>query len=157
MKLMRLVLAVLFMSLVVPALAQEGGTSNMDILRDKLKADKKLVVAANMQLSDAEGQAFWPVYEDYQNDLAKINAQMGKVILAYADAYKKGPVPDDVAKELMSDALDVEEAELKLKREYMPKIEKTVGAAKAARYLQIENKIRAAIKYELADGIPLVK
>ncbi len=27
---------------------------------------------------------------------------------------------------------------------------------KVARYLQIENKIRAVIKYELADGIPLV-
>lgn len=157
MRLMRIVLVALAMSLAVPALAQEGSTSNMEILRDKLKADKKLVVAANMQLSDAEGQAFWPVYEEYQQDLMKINAQLGKVILAYADAYKKGAVPDDVAKELMSDALDVEEAELKLKREYMPKIEKTVGAAKAARYLQIENKIRAAIKYELADGIPLVK
>lgn len=157
MKIMRIVLVALAMSLAVPALAQEGSTSNMEILRDKLKADKKLVVAANMQISDAEGKAFWPVYEAYQNDLRQINVRLGKVIGAYADAYKKGAVPDDVAKGLMSDALDVEAAELQLKRAYLPKIEEALGAAKAARYLQIENKIRAAIKYELADGIPLVK
>ena len=28
---------------------------------------------------------------------------------------------------------------------------------KAARYLQIENKIRALIKYDLASGVPLVR
>ena len=49
-------------ALAAPALAQTG-TSNMDILRQKIKADKKLVVAANLQLTDAEGKAFWPVAE----------------------------------------------------------------------------------------------
>jgi len=157
MKFMRVVLVALFMTMAVPAIAQEGGTSNMDILREKVKADKKLIVAANMQLTDAEGKTFWPIYEDYQNDLKKINAQMGKVILAYAEAYKKGAVTDEAARGLMNDALAVEESELQLKRAYLPKIEKSVGAVKAARYIQIENKIRAAIKYELAGDIPLVK
>jgi hypothetical protein len=157
MKFMHVVFLALFMTMAVPAIAQEGGTSNMDILREKVKADKKLIVAANMQLTDAEGKTFWPIYEDYQNDLKKINAQMGKVILAYAEAYKKDAVTDEVARGLMNDALAVEESELQLKRAYLPKIEKSVGAVKAARYIQIENKIRAAIKYELAGDIPLVK
>ena len=42
------------------ALAQTTGTSNMDILRQKVKADKKLVVAQNLKLTDAEGATFWP-------------------------------------------------------------------------------------------------
>lgn len=157
MKILRFVLIVLFMSMMSPAFAQAGDTGNMDILLEKIRADKKLVVAANMGLTDAEGQKFWPVYGEYQHDLTKINDQMVKVISAYADAYKKGPLLDNVAKDLMRDAMDVEEAELKLKRKYMPIVEKTLGAAKAARYLQIESKIRAAIKYELAGKIPLVK
>ncbi len=157
MKLIQVALVALSMSLAVPAMAQQGATSNMEILREKIKADKKLVVAANMQLNETEAQAFWPVYEEYQKELKQLNAQLGKVILAYADAYKKGTVTDDVARKLMNDALAVEDAELQLKRTYIPKVEKTVGALKAVRYVQIENKIRAAIKYELADGIPLVK
>jgi hypothetical protein len=157
MKFIQIVLIALSMSLAVPAFAQEAATSNMEILRDKMKADKKLVVAANMKLTDAEGQAFWPVYEEYQKELGKINDQLGSVIAAYADAYKADAVTDEVSRKLVKDALAVEESELKLKRTYMPKVEKAVGAVKAARYMQIENKIRAIVKFELADAIPLVK
>lgn len=157
MKMLRFVLIILCMSMMAPAFAKDGDTANMDILREKMKADKKLVVAANMGLTDAEGQKFWPIYEGYQRDLKKVNEQMLKVITAYADAYNKGPLSDNVAKNLLRDAMDVEEAELKLKRKYAPIVEKSIGAAKAARYMQVESKIRAALKYEMADQIPLVK
>lgn len=157
MKMLRFVLIVLCMSMMAPVFAKDGDTANMDILREKMKADKKLVVAANMGLTDAEGQKFWPIYEGYQRDLKKVNEQMLKVITAYADAYNKGPLSDSVAKNLLRDAMDVEEAELKLKHKYAPIVEKSIGAAKTARYMQIESKIRAALKYEMADQIPLVK
>ena len=68
------------------ALAQTSGTSNMDILRQKVKADKKLVVAENLKLTDAEGTAFWPVYDAYQKDLQAINQRLTAATLAYADA-----------------------------------------------------------------------
>ena len=64
----------------------------MEILRQKVKADKKLVVAQNLQLTDAEGAKFWPLYEAYQKDLQAINQRLLAAIAAYADAYNKGPV-----------------------------------------------------------------
>jgi hypothetical protein len=137
-------------------MAQTPGTTNMEILRQKIKADKKLVVAENLKLTDAEGTAFWPVYDAYQKDLQQINKRLAAVVLAYADAYNKGPVGNDVAKKLLDEAVAVDEAEVKLKVSYIPKILATLPATKAARYVQIENKIRAAIRYELAEGIPLV-
>jgi Spy/CpxP family protein refolding chaperone len=139
------------------AMAQTTGTTNMEILRQKLKGDKKLVVAQNLKLTDAEGTAFWPVYDAYQKDLQQINQRLGAVVLAYADAYNKGPVANDVAKKLLDEALAVDDAEAKLKASYVPKILAALPATKAARYIQIENKIRAAIRYELAEGIPLVQ
>ena len=139
------------------AMAQTTGTANMEILRQKLKSDKKLVVAQNLKLTDAEGTAFWPVYDAYQKDLQQINQRLGAVIVAYADAYNKGPVANDVAKKLLDEALAVDDAEAKLKGSYVPKILAALPATKAVRYIQIENKIRAAIRYELADGIPLVE
>jgi hypothetical protein len=139
------------------AMAQTPATTNMEILRQKIKADKKLVVAQYLQLTDAEGATFWPVYDAYQKDLQQVNQRLASVIQAYADAYNKGPVANDVAKKLLDDALAVDEAELKLKSSYMPKIVGALPITKAARYIQIENKIRAAIRYELADGIPLVQ
>ena len=139
------------------AAAQTTGTTNMDILRQKIKADKRLVVAANLKLTDAEGAAFWPVYDAYQKDLQQVNQRLAAVVVAYADAYNKGPVANDMAKKLLDDAMAVDDAEGKLKVSYVPKILATLPATKAARYIQIENKIRAAIRYELAEGIPLVE
>ena len=141
-----------------PAAAQATPTaSDMQILAQKIKADKKLVVAANMQLTEAEAKGFWPVYEAYQKDLQGINNRLLGTIKKYADAYNKGPVSDETAKTLISEALAVEEAELKLKRSYVPRLEKVVPGMKVARYIQIESKIRAIGKFEMAANIPLVQ
>ena len=153
----RLVMALAMVTgVAVSAMAQTTGT-NMDILRQKIKADKKLVVAENLQLTEKEGAAFWPVYDAYQKDLQQINQRLTKVILGYAEAYKKGPIANDVAKKLLDEAVAVDDAEAKLTRSTLPKILGALPATKAARYVQIENKIRAVIKYELAAGIPLVE
>ena len=143
--------------LAASAMAQTPATNNMEILRQKVKADKKLVVAANLMLTDAEGTAFWPVYEAYQKDLQQINQCMAAVIESYASAYNKGPVANDVAKKLLDESVAIDDAEVKAKSALAPKVLGVLPATKAARYIQIENKIRAAIRYELAAGIPLVQ
>ena len=144
-------------ALAAPAMAQTTATTNMDILRQKVKADKKLVVAENLKLTEAEGAAFWPVYDAYQKDLQQINQRLVAAIKAYADAYNKGPVTNEAAKKLLDDAVAIDDAEAKLKSASVPKVMAVLPATKAARYVQIENKIRAALRYELAAGIPLVE
>jgi len=154
----RLVMALaLAAGLAAPAMAQNTGTTNMEILRQKIKADKKLVVAQNLNLTDAEGKTFWPVYDAYQKDLQQTNQRLAATILAYADAYNKGPVTNEVAKKLLDEALAIDEAEAKLRSAAVPKILAALPATKAARYIQMENKIRAAVRYELAANIPLVE
>ena len=156
---MRVIVAGMFL-FAVPAFAQTGSSAdtNMEILMQKLKADKKLLVANNMELTDAESKAFWPLYDSYQMDLKQVNEQLGNIISEYADAYNqgKGTISNDKAKKLIHEAISVEEQEVKLKRTYADKIGKVLPAAKTARYIQIENKIRAVIKMELARQIPLV-
>jgi hypothetical protein len=144
--------------LAAPAYAQSTSADmDMQILRDKIKADKKVLVASNMQLTDAEATAFWPIYDAYQNDLKAINARLGNAILAYSDAYKAGPISDQTAKKFLDEAIAIDDAEAKLRKDYAAKLTASIPAAKAARYLQIETKIRAAIRYELAANIPLVQ
>jgi hypothetical protein len=137
--------------------AQEKTTdANMQILREKVKADKKLVMAANMDLSEAEAKQFWPIYDSYQKDLQVLDERLGKTILAYADAYNKKSLTDAQAMELTNEVLAIDQDEVALRKTYAAKLGRAIPALKMARYLQIENKIRAAIKYELAAGIPLV-
>jgi hypothetical protein len=140
--------------------AEAGGAAaaHAEILMQKVKADKKLLVASNMDLNDAEGKKFWPLYDGYQKELEQINQRLGKTIKSYADAFNsgQGAVSNETAKKLMGEALAVEEAEVKLKRTYAEKIGKVLPATKAARYIQIETKIRSIIRAELAQQIPLV-
>jgi hypothetical protein len=150
-------LIVAFALIATPGYAQDKSADmNMQILRDKLKADKKVIVASNMQLTDTEAKAFWPLYDAYQNDVKAINERLGNAILAYADAYKAGPISDAAAKKFLDEAIAIDDAEAKLRKDYAAKLTAAIPAAKAARYLQIESKIRAAIRYEMAAAIPLV-
>jgi len=155
MKLVQVVLFAVATLLALPAAAQT--TSDMQILAQKIKADKKVVVAANMQLTEEEAKSFWPVYDAYQKDLQGINQRLLGTIKRYADAYNKGPVSDEAAKKLINEAIAIEDAEVKLKRSYVPKLEKVIPGMKVARYLQIENKIRAVVRYDLVSGVPLAE
>jgi len=149
-------LGAVFLSPLTSAFAQEKTDTNMQILLEKVKADKKLVVAANMDLSEAEATGFWPVYESYQKDLQGLNDRLRKTIIAYADAYNKKTLTDEQAIQLTREALAIDQDEITLRKSYAAKLGNVMPAKKVARYLQIENKIRAAIRYDLAKGIPLV-
>ncbi len=139
-----------------PVLAQGGSNANMEILMEKVKADKKLVVAMNMNLSDAEAKGFWPIYNDYQADLQKVNQRLGVLISDYADSYNSGSISDDTAGKLIKEWLQAEAEEMKLRVANVKKLAKVLPAKKAMRYLQIENKIRALIRFGLAAQVPLV-
>lgn len=158
MTLMKAVILCIVALTAIPAVAQDTQSdTNMEILRDKVKADKKLVVAANMDLNEAEGKAFWPIYDAYQKDLTVINDRLGKTILAYADAYNKKTLTNAQAMQLSNEVLAIDQDEIKLRKAYATQLGVVIPGIKVARYLQIENKIRAAIRYDLAKGIPLVQ
>lgn len=140
-----------------PAVSQDKQAEQMQILREKVKADKKSLVAANMELTASEAKGFWPVYEAYQKDLMAINQRIGKLIESYAADYRANTLTDEKAKKLTAELVAIQKAEAELQASYVPKLSKVLPPKKVARYLQIENKIRAAAKYELAANIPLIE
>jgi hypothetical protein len=141
--------------IVSPVLSQDKPADNMQILRDKIKADKKMLVAANMELTESEAKAFWPVYEQYQNELFLLRSRTVKLIKDYADAYET--VSNDKAKKLLNEFMIIDSLGPKLRQAYLPKFRKVLPEVKVVRYYQIENKINAALMYELATNIPLMK
>ncbi len=79
MKFLKIAVIVLAAVLSQPVIAQsKGGNTDMEILRQKIKADKKLIVASNMQLTEAEAKKFWPIYDSYQSDLSKISVESSR-------------------------------------------------------------------------------
>jgi hypothetical protein len=108
-----------------------------------------------MQLTEAEAKAFWPVYERYQDELFLLRARTRTLINGYAEAYEE--MTNDTAKNLLDEYMTIEALGLKVRQTYLPKFRKVVPDVKVVRYYQIENKINAALIYELAAKIPLIK
>ena len=77
------------------------------------------------------------------------------VIVAYAKEFNANTLTDAKATQLLEQSFAVEEAESKLKRAFLPKLAKALPGRKVARYMQLENKVRALVKYEIAGEVPL--
>jgi len=146
---------VMVMVCVFTVAAQDKQADDMQIVREKVHADKKLLVAENMQLTEAEAKAFWPVYDQYQDELFLLRSRTVKLINDFAGAYEK--MSNETAKKLMDEYMTIESLGPKLRQTYLPKFRKVLPEAKVVRYYQIENKIQAALFYELAKSIPLAK
>jgi hypothetical protein len=138
-----------------PAIAQEKPADNMEIVLEKIRADKKLLVAENLQLTEAEAKGFWPIYGRYQDELFLLRTRTAKLIRDYAEAYDQ--MGNDTAKKLLDEYMTIEALGLKLRQAYLPKFRAVLPEVKVVRYYQIENKIQAALAYELGAKIPLVK
>jgi hypothetical protein len=153
-KLLTLSALVLMLLAALPVTAEEKPGS-MDALRDAIKADKKAYIAEYLQLTQGEGKEFWPYYNSYQFDLQKINDRLVKLINDYAKTFKD--MSDQDAVKMVDAYLAIERDQLKLKELYFRTLRKTLPVKKVARYMQLENKMRALVQYELAARVPLIK
>jgi Spy/CpxP family protein refolding chaperone len=125
-------------------------------IRDQLRTDRKVVIEHNMSLTDAEAKKFWPVYEAFQRELAPIQTRSNRAMLDYINAGDS-TMTNTNARRLLDQLTQAEESEAKVKRAYVAKFSKAVGAKKAARYYQVESKIRAMERYDQATAITLVR
>jgi hypothetical protein len=150
-------MAVITLGFAVSAWSQDKPTNNLEITHEKLKADKKLIVTKYMELTEAEAKNFWPVYEDYQKDLQKINERLLNMLQSYAAGYRDKSLTDEKAKQLLDEWIAIDNDDAKRRASYVPKVMKVLPPKKAARYLQIENEYRILLKYDLAVTVPLVQ
>ena len=137
-----------------PVLAQSV-TDVVELTRSDIQTDRKLIVTNALQMTEAESQAFWPVYNEYWLEMNKILDKRVKLILDYAGHY--GTTTDDQAESMLDDYFKMAEDRLKLKKKYIKKFKKVLSSAKVARYYQLENKLDAIIDLEIAAEIPLVR
>jgi len=137
--------------------ATDKPANNLAIIHEKLQADKKLIVAKYMELTESEAKKFWPIYEEYQKDLQRSNARLHSLLESYAADYRNKSLTDEKAKKLLDEWIAFEQDEGKRRAAFAPKVLQALPAKKAARYLQIENEYRILLRYDLASTVPLVQ
>ena len=134
---------------------ERGSPAAVDAIRQAARDDKRGLVAKNLQLTDAEGKKFWPVYDAFQKELDKIVQRQNRAVLDYVNT--ESSLTDGNAKRIAREVLETDAAEQKLREQHHKRVTAVLPARKAVRYLQIENKLRALARYDMAAQIPLVK
>lgn len=134
--------------------------TDMQALRTAVRADKKAFVASTLNLTPVEAKRFWPVYDDYQRNLDMTNRR--RVVAVEGLLAQDRPRSDLYARNLVNELIAVDEAEIKARRTLHNRLmrgvpTRIVPPKKAARYLQLESKIRAVQAYDVAATIPLVR
>jgi len=148
---------VLALSATTPGIAQDKGAAQMTSAEwlAQIQADKKGIVAKSMDLTPDESKKFWPLYEQFQRELAVPRSAYTRAVLDLIAAG--GTLTDANAKRLAEQVLGAERDEARLQEKHFKQLLKALPAHKAARYLQIESKIQAVVRFESAKAIPLLR
>jgi hypothetical protein len=136
-------------------LPAQNPVDEAEVIRSAFHADKKAVVTLGMELTPAESEAFWPVYNAFQEENKKINTRLIAAMKEFAQF--DATVTEEQATRLLKEVLAVEEARGDLQEKYQAKFAKVIPPAKVLRYYQIEHKIHALLDYALSQEIPLAQ
>ena len=145
-------LTVLFSFFAIALYAQD---SYMEIVRSTIKTEKKALIAEVMELTDEESSAFWPVYNEFEENMYKLNTDYFNIVMEFADNYENmsAEKATDILNKVSKYSLDKE----KLKKKYIKKIMKVLSPQKTLRFMQASSKIEVMIDAQLASEIPLLE
>ncbi|HVH29842.1 MAG TPA: hypothetical protein VM818_24005 [Vicinamibacterales bacterium] len=139
--------------------AEETREANLrayvELLRSDMRAQKVAVITEMMQFTEAEDEKFWPVYREYETELAALNNDRLALIRKYAASYDT--LTDAMADQLANGALDVEGRRHALKQKYYERFKSVLSPKTAARFLQVENQILLILDLQIAASLPIVQ
>lgn len=127
---------------------------DLQLLLDTIRSNRRALVAVNLQLSAEEATKFWPLYERYQQEMNAIGDRVSAIVQDYSANFRD--LSNDKALELMNKYLEAEADRVKLRRTYLPEFSAILPGRTVARFYQIENKMDAVVRYDLAAAIPVV-
>jgi hypothetical protein len=128
--------------------------SEIQLARSNVQADKNDIIAHTMQFTDAESAAFWPVYSEYARDQQAIGNDRVQLIKDYAKNFDS--IDSAKAKDMVQRMIAIDNKTGQLRESYWPKFEKAIGAKRAAKFYQVDNRLSMLVNLQLASEIPLI-
>jgi hypothetical protein len=125
----------------------------LEVTRQAVESQRRVLVAGALPLTDAEADAFWPLYDAYEKDRRPLDEQANKLLADFLAAATT--LTDGQAQAMLDKALKVDEGRLRVRREYMDRMAKAIPPRKVARFYQIDNKLDAVVRADLARQVPL--
>lgn len=140
-------------ALAVPAATPQTVKETLDITRQAVETQRRVLVSGALPLTDAEAKAFWPLYDDYEKQRRPIDERANRLVADFVASAAS--LSDAQAKTMLTEALAVDEGRLKLRRDFMERMGKVIPPRKLVRFFQIENKLDSVVRADISKQIPL--
>ncbi|MDH4036119.1 MAG: hypothetical protein OEX18_06815 [Candidatus Krumholzibacteria bacterium] len=151
-KLLTVTLITVIAGIAAPSFAQNDV---IELLRSDIRTQKKALITGAMQMTEAESDIFWPIYNEYENELRLVGDRRVATIKDFADNYEN--MTEEMAKDLSKRSLKNQEDRLSLYKKYNGKFAKALSPKMAARWLQAEYAINEMIDVQISAELPLMK
>ena len=148
------ILFILGMLLMFPAFSQNSQTEE-ELVLSYFKLEKKALVGQAMNLSDVQAEVFWPIYNEYEKESAKLTQMRIAYLNAYADKYDT--ITPEEADAIMKKAFEYQKKHLALEVKYYKILKKKLGAFVATRFIQVEEYINTGVKMQLLEAVPFIE
>jgi hypothetical protein len=127
---------------------------DIKLIRQDVQSQKDEIIKDTMQFSDTEAAAFWPVYKEYAGEQHAIADKRLGLIIDYAQHVDA--MTNEDAERLTKKFFEVEDESQALRKKYYPRFETALGAKRAAKFYQVDNRLTMIINVQLASEIPLI-
>ena len=139
--------------------AKETTTLNLtayaELLRSDVRAQKVAIITEVMNFTEAEDKVFWPIYREFDLEMAKLGDERVAMIAEYARNYSN--LTDAMAEKLAGQALDLEARRQALKAKYFDRLKTALSPRTALRFLQVEHQLLLLIDLQISAALPIVK
>lgn len=129
--------------------------TQLDATRGIIDKERRILLASELNLTSEERDKFWPLFNEYAEDLREVTDIRIDVIVLYAENYRQ--MTNDIAKSLVNDRFRYERELLKMRERYLKKMRRILPETKVARFFQVESKLAAALNYNLASRVPVIQ
>jgi polyhydroxyalkanoate synthesis regulator phasin len=146
--------ALLLTALCAPPSPAQTVQQRLDLTREAVESQRRILVSGSLRLSEAEAKAFWPLYDDYEKERKPLDTRANKLVSDFLAAA--GSLSDAQARAMVDEALSLEQARARVRRSWYDRMAKAISARELARFYQIENKLDSVVRADLSKQIPLV-
>ena len=121
--------------------------------RQAVESQRRVLVSGALPLTDAEADAFWPLYDAYEKERRPLDERANKLVADFLAGASS--LTDAQAKSMVEEALGIDEGKLRVRRGYLDRMLKAIPPRKVARFFQIDNKLDAVVRADISKQIPL--
>jgi len=139
--------------LVASGAAAQTARERLDITRETVENQRRVLVSGSLPLTEAEAKAFWPIYDSYEKERRDLDQRANELLADFL--ANAASLTDSQAKALTDEALKIDEERARMRRSWYDRMAKAIPPRKLARLYQIDNKLDSMVRADLSRQVPL--